>query len=413
MSLRGEIVTIGRELLMGEIVDTNTSYLAQELAKVGVTVQWASQVGDDLGHLVDTFRRALSRSDVIVAAGGLGPTSDDLTREAVASAIGEQTYVDAGLLEWLEGVFRQRGIDRMPPTNVKQAWLVPSARSVPNLTGTAPGWWVQKDGKHIILTPGPPRENKLMWEGQIAEKLRAITGADVLYSRTLKTAGITEGGIDETLSDLFGKENPYLGIYARTDGIHLRIIARGPSHDDAVALAGPVEAQIRERLGNAIWGADEETAASRVLSILGGRGSSLGVLEGASAGTVASMFGDLADPGAAYRGSLAVNDIGPMSDPTLQYLVNAAGSGFSGEETALSMADAARKLLGADVGLGISPRSIPTGGEAEGAIWVGMVSDRGRKVAVSRFARGRANSAFRAGMFSLIELASALQAGEL
>ena len=411
--MHGEIVTIGRELLMGEIVDTNTSYLAQELAKVGVTVRWASQVGDDLDHLVETFRRALDRSDVIVAAGGLGPTSDDLTREAVAKAIGEQTYVDAELLEWLEGVFRERGFDTMPPTNIKQAWLVPSAQSIPNLTGTAPGWWVQKDGRHIILTPGPPRENKLMWESQIAEKLRLITGADVLYSRTLKTAGITEGGIDEMLSDLFGKENPYLGIYARTDGIHLRIIARAPSHDEASALATPVESQIRERLGNAIWGTDEETAASRVLGLLAAQGRTLGVLEGASGGTVASMFGDLPDPRAVYRGSLAVNQTEALTGATLESLLSAAGPGADGEETALAMASAARKLLGADIGLGISPRSGQNGGDADGAVWVGMASDRGHKVVASRFARGRANSAFRAGMFALIELAAALQAEEL
>jgi nicotinamide-nucleotide amidase len=233
----------------------------------------------------------------------------------------------------------------------------------------------------------------------------------VLYSRTLKTAGITEGGIDEMLSDLFGKENPYLGIYARTDGIHLRIIARAPSHDEATDLAGPVEAQIRERLGNAIWGTDEETAASRVLGILAAQGRTVGVLEGASAGTVASMFGDLPDPGAAYRGSLAVNQTEALSGATLESLLHAARS--IGEETALAMANAARKLLGADIGLGISPRSEAAGGDSDGAIWVGMASDRGHKAVTSRFARGRANSAFRTGMFALIELAAALQAEEL
>ena len=411
--MNGEIITIGRELLMGEIVDTNTSYLAQELAKAGVTVRWASQVGDDLDHLVEVFRRALGRSDVIVAAGGLGPTSDDLTREAVARAVDEQTYVDQGLLDWLHGVFKERGMDQMPATNIKQAWLIPSAQSVPNPTGTAPGWWVQKDGRHIILTPGPPREIKLMWETQVADKLRGITGADVLFSRTLKTAGITEGGIDEMLSDLFGKENPYLGIYARTEGIHLRIIARAPSMEEAKELAEPVESEIRRILGNAIWGVDEETPGSRVLAILNGQERSIGVIEGASTGTVASMLGDHGAPVTAYRGSLSVNETEILSGASLE-AINWPGKTASHDgESALAMAAAARKLLNADVGLATGPRAGDSGDQAEGTMWVGMVSDRGTKVATSRFARGRANSSYRAGMFALIELAAALLAEEV
>ncbi len=138
---RAEIITIGRELLMGEIVDTNTSYIAVKLAEAGFTVTWAGQVGDQIDHLVEAFERAFRRSHVTVAAGGLGPTRDDLTREAMARVMGEEMQVDPDLLQWLKDVFARSGLE-MPETNIKQATLIPSAEVIPNPSGTAPGWWV-------------------------------------------------------------------------------------------------------------------------------------------------------------------------------------------------------------------------------------------------------------------------------
>ena len=234
----GEVITVGRELLMGEIVDTNASFLAQKLAEAGVNVRWVSQVGDDIDHLSEAFARALGRSDITVSSGGLGPTSDDLTREAVAAAVGESPKVDPETLSWLRGVFERRGTI-MPDTNIKQATLIPSAETIPNPNGTAPGWWVQSRGKHVALLPGPPRELVTMWADYAGPRVATLSGAGVVFTRTLKTAGMTEGGIDEILSDLFGSENPYLGIYARRDGIQLRIIARADSDEGARNLASP------------------------------------------------------------------------------------------------------------------------------------------------------------------------------
>ncbi|MBM3957928.1 MAG: competence/damage-inducible protein A, partial [Gemmatimonadetes bacterium] len=159
---RAEIIAVGHELLMGEIVDTNTSYLAARLAEAGFAVDWTSQVGDDLYHLTEALERALSRSQITVTAGGLGPTRDHLTREAVARVLGEQMRVDPTLLEWLRDVFARRGIS-MPDTNLKQAALIPSAEPIPNALGTAPGWWVRTKARHVVLLPGPPREISRMW----------------------------------------------------------------------------------------------------------------------------------------------------------------------------------------------------------------------------------------------------------
>ena len=243
-----EIIAIGKELLMGEITDTNSPFIARELVKSNIAVSRMTNVGDDIQELTEAFRSALEKSDMLVACGGLGPTSDDLTREAAASVVGETPRVNPDLLKWLEGVFASRGFSEMPKSNIKQAWLIPSAEPIHNPLGTAPGWWVNKDGKIIILVPGPPRELQRMWRDSLFPKLEELDTGERLAVRTIKTFGMTEGDVDDILKDLFGRENPYLGIYARRDGIHLRIIARAPSTVDAEKIALETATEIEQRL---------------------------------------------------------------------------------------------------------------------------------------------------------------------
>ena len=412
----GEVITVGRELLMGEIVDTNASFLAQKLAEAGVDVRWVSQVGDDIDHLSEAFTRALSRSDITVSSGGLGPTSDDLTREAVAATVGETPTVDPATLSWLRGVFERRGTV-MPDTNIKQATLIPSAETIPNPNGTAPGWWVQSRGKHIAILPGPPRELATMWADYAGPRTAKLSGAGVVFSRTLKTAGLTEGGIDEILSDLFGNENPYLGIYARRDGIQLRIIARSDSDDAARDLAAPVEAEIRRRLKDAIWGADDETAGSRICDLLATDGRTFAVLEGASGGAVATMMAAVRQNTKSFRGSMVAGPGGsPLMTPVLETLLGgpqARLTGGLGGDAAVSMAKAARQLLGSDVGVGITPMAIDDDTYPDGTLWVAAVSDEGQIQATSRFTQHREVAMQRAALFALVELANALSAEQV
>jgi nicotinamide-nucleotide amidase len=350
--MNAEIIAVGHELLKGEIVDTNTSFLAQELSKAGIPVRWSGIVGDDIADLNHAITQAIKRSDVIITTGGLGPTSDDLTREAVAVALEEEMLVDPVLLEWLEGVFAARGID-MPQTNVKQATLIPSAQTVPNPQGTAPGWWARKHDTHIILLPGPPREIKRMWAETVGPELARISGVGAITTRTLKTVGITEGGIDELLSGLFGQKNPYLGIYAHQDGIHLRMIARAPDETEAMELIKPMESEIRAKIGDAIWGVDEETPGNRASELLASSGATLGVIEGISGGVLASH---LIQPGigtASFKGSLVANADGIVEVPGGQTF--SAGDMTGGAAT-LEMANHARKLFNSDYGLCISAR---------------------------------------------------------
>jgi nicotinamide-nucleotide amidase len=350
--MQAEIIAIGHELLMGEIVDTNTSWVAQELSKAGIPVRWSGIVGDDIADLNHAINQAIERSDVIITTGGLGPTSDDLTREAVANALGEKMSVDPGLLEWLEGVFAARGID-MPQTNIKQATLIPSAETVPNPQGTAPGWWARKNSTHIILLPGPPREIKRMWAETVGPELARISGVGAVSTRTLKTVGLTEGGIDEMLSGLFGQDNPYLGIYAHQDGIHLRMIARAPDEAEAMELIQPMESEIRAKMGNAIWGVDDETPGNRASELLSISGATLGVIEGISGGVLASQ---LTQPGigtSSFKGSLIANANGVVEVPGGETF---AASDMTGSTAALEMANHARTLFSSDYGLCISTR---------------------------------------------------------
>ena len=183
-----------------------------------------SKVGDDPERLIDTIGRAYDRSDVTLTTGGLGPTSDDLTPETIAKVLDEEMAVQDDLLEHLESQFVGRGAP-MPRSNIKQATLVPSADAVLNPLGTAPGWWAEKNGRIIVALPGPPRELERMWSFEMAPRLRERNPGVAIATRTLKTFGISEGGLNEMIAPLFDSVNPSLGIYSREDGIHLRAIA--------------------------------------------------------------------------------------------------------------------------------------------------------------------------------------------
>jgi nicotinamide-nucleotide amidase len=259
--MKAEILSIGTEILLGEIVDTNAQYLAARLPALGIDLYFKAVVGDNLDRLTETIGRARERSDVVICTGGLGPTEDDLTREAICAVLGEEPAVDQELEANLRAFFERRGY-AMPERNVKQCWVIPSCRPIPNPRGTAPGWWVERDGKIVVAMPGPPTEMTRMWEQEVAPELLRRNPGSVLITRTLKTAGIGEGTVDEMMSPLLKSTNPSIGIYARADGVHLRLAAKAPDEAAAWRLIRPVEEETRRILGPALWGADEDTFES-------------------------------------------------------------------------------------------------------------------------------------------------------
>jgi nicotinamide-nucleotide amidase len=257
-------------------------------------------VGDNLARAKEAFERALARSELVVATGGLGPTEDDLTREAIAAALGEIPRVDAALEAELRAWFEGRGLV-MPERNRKQAWLIPSARALPNPNGTAPGWTVEKHGKRIVAMPGVPREMTPMWE-DLVEPTLAPGGA--LRWRTLKMLGIGESAVEEQLDELVHSTSPTVATYAKSDGVHVRIAAKAETAAEANSRVARMEAEIRARLGDYVWGTDDDSLGDVIGTRLLAQGWRLALAESLSAGEVARALADATDARRWFAGAL-------------------------------------------------------------------------------------------------------------
>jgi len=291
--VRAEILSIGTELLLGQIVDTNAQYLAARLADLGIDCLYISTVGDNPARCRETLERALGRSDLVICTGGLGPTEDDLTRETIAAVLREEPVVDARLERELREWFAARGAG-MPERNRKQAWLIPSARALPNPNGTAPGWDVQKGAKRVIAMPGVPREMTYMWERHVEPTLAA--GA-VLRSRTLKMLGIGESMAEEALGELVRSTAPTVVTKAKNDGVHVRITDKDANAATMDARIARMETLVRERLGQYVWGTDDDTLGEVIGRGLSARGWHLATAESLSGGDVARILAE--SPGSA------------------------------------------------------------------------------------------------------------------
>lgn len=360
--MRAEILSIGTELLLGQIVDTTANYLAQQLPPLGLDLFYVSQIGDNLARLSGAFRQALDRSDVIITSGGLGPTEDDLTREAIAAVLGEQPRVIPELEADLRAFFARRG-RTMPERNVKQATLIPSAQVLPNPIGTAPGWWVEHAGKVIASMPGVPHEMHQMWEEQVQPRLaKRITGGGVIVSRTLKLIGIGESHAEEALGDLTRSVNPTLATYAKSDGIHLRLTAKSPAVTEAEAFLDEFEPRVRARVAEWVYGTEADSLPAVVGQLLRERGLKLATAESATGGQLASLITEA--PGAsdyfvagyvAYSAT-AKQELGVSSEILERY-------GTVAEETTQALASAARQRANAEVAVATTGNAGPGASE--------------------------------------------------
>lgn len=350
--MKAEIMGIGTELLMGELNDTNAGWIATRLPPLGITLQWVTLVGDDLAQLTHAFQQGLERSDIIFTTGGLGPTQDDLTREAVAAALGETPTVQQAQVDELRQYFRNRGQD-MPSHNIKQAWLIPSADFIPNRNGTAPGWWAQREGKVIIIMPGPPVEMQSMFRDHVEPRLKEMVTEEVTITRNIKTMGLGEASVDEIMSEYFGHENPYLGIYSKADGIHLRVIARAADEATARTMIEPVEAAVKDRLSEYIWGFDDETPEQAIAQALQSREKTLAVMEYCTGGFLTNAITEANEAQRHFRGGIVAFGAESLAasgvPPTLMQ-----NHGAVSQEAANAMASAALMQLNADYGIGIT-----------------------------------------------------------
>jgi nicotinamide-nucleotide amidase len=271
-----EMLAIGAELLAGETRDTNSGHVARELTGLGVEVGRTCQLPDDLAVVTEALRRALRRADLVITSGGLGPTPDDLTRESIAAAVGQEPSVDPELESWLRSLWAARGLP-FSQVNLKQAWLIPSAAPLRNPNGTAPGWWVEHEGKIIVALPGPPRELQPMWRDHVLPRLHGRgLGLDRAVT-TLHLTGIGESAVVDLVgSDLLEAANPRMATYARPDFVDLRVSAVGNEEASAAQLVDRAVAALSPRVDAYVFARDEAGWLDALGARLGGRTLALG-----------------------------------------------------------------------------------------------------------------------------------------
>lgn len=381
--MKSEIIAIGTEILLGEIVDTNSAWIAQRLPELGIDLLYTSVVGDNLGRIVETIDRAWHRSDLVITTGGLGPTDDDLTREAIARVLGEDVVVDPGLERRVRAWFEGRGYP-MPESNIKQAWLIPSARPIENPRGTAPGWWVERDGRIIVSMPGVPAEMERMWLREVQPQLEQRFAGEVLVTRTLKTVGLGEGTVDEMARPLYATPGIGIGTYARADGVHLRIGAKARTREEAWARIRPIEEELERIFGTAIWGKDDDTFEGHIADLMHERRATLAVMESCTGGLLSSTLTDV--PGAS--GYFVAGLVTYQTEQKVAFGVPAeiiAEHGVVSPETARAMALAVRDRIGTDYGVGVTGVAGPDSqdGVAPGTVHVAVATPDGKTDVIS------------------------------
>jgi len=387
--MRCDVVAVGTELLLGQIVDTNSAWLGEHLAANGIDSLLQVKVGDNLGRVVASLRSTLAAADALIVCGGLGPTHDDLTREAIAEVMGVQLVLDDDVAAVITGMFESRG-RYMAANNLRQAMVPVGAEVIPQTRGTAPGLIcpVVVDGveKVMYAVPGVPHEMKEMVERAVLPDLRRRSGdTGVIASRTLRTWGESESGLNERLDPLIARldeaGNPTLAFLASGwEGLKVRLTAKAPTREAAEALLDKWDAEVRLVVGEHVFAVDDETMESAVLALMRARGLTLGLAESVTGGLVAGRL--TAVPGASdvLRGCI----VSYASDVKFDLLDVPEGPVVS-ESAAAAMASGARRVLGADVGLALTGVAGPAeqDGMPVGTLCVGV--DDGTTVATHVF----------------------------
>lgn len=374
--MNAEIITVGTELLLGDIVNTNSQFLSRELAAYGIGMLYQSTVGDNIGRLEEVLRLAMSRSDMVLLTGGLGPTQDDLTRETVAEVLGLPLELHEESLRRIEEYFRNTGRE-MTENNRKQAMLPSGCVVFPNDHGTAPGCAVERYGQSLILLPGPPRELIPMFNDYVAPYLSRFSGGTI-FSRTVGVFGLSESAVAERLADLICGENPTVAPYAKDGEVVLRITARADNLEEAQAMCAPVVEDIRARLGVNVYGVDAGSLQKAVVALLQEKGLKIATAESCTAGLLSTRITEV--PGAsavfecgiaAYSKEIKHNVLG-VAEAVLEE------HGAVSPETACAMALGARRVGGAKLGVGITGVAGPEPSEDKpvGTVFVALADEK-------------------------------------
>ncbi len=315
--MNAEIISIGTELLLGEIVDTNTTYIARQLRTIGLDLYYTTSVGDNEARSAAVIRQALERAEVVITTGGLGPTVDDMTREAVAQATQRPLEFRPALLEQIEARFRRWG-SPMADNNRRQAYVPQDAIALENPVGTAPCFIVETERSAVISLPGVPREMEYLLQHTVLPYLRRrFDLRSLIKARILRTAGIGESQIDSRLGDLLTAANPTIGLAAHAGQTDVRITAKAESEEQADRLIAPVEAEVRERLGKVSYGTGKETVQEVLLRCLAQAGMTLSVAEAGTGGLLTNRLATAPGAENTFHGGLVAHDP-PALGKTLQ-----------------------------------------------------------------------------------------------
>lgn len=373
--MKAEIISVGTELLLGQIVDTNAAYLGQQLAELGIDVFFKQTVGDNPARVRGAVRLALSRADVVLITGGLGPTEDDLTVASVAEELNLPLEPHAEIAERIRQFFEVRG--RVPTETVyKQALIPTGARAIPNLRGTAPGVHIDQDGRELFIMPGVPFEMYGMTESYVIPRLRGRTGGVVIRSRVLRVTGEGESTVEARIKNLIGGTSPTIAPYAKLGEVHLRVTAKGMPSDVAAQLdAG--EAGLRERLGEMIYGTNEESLELVIGRLLGERAATLAVAESCTGGLVAKRLTDIPGSSAYFLQGVVAYSNEAKRDQLGVSAASIEQHGAVSAEVAEAMARGIRDRAGSTYGLSVTGVAGPSGGTTAkpvGLVFLGLAT---------------------------------------
>ena len=355
-----EVIAVGTELLLGQIVNSNASYIGSKLAEAGLDAHYQVVVGDNHDRLTEAIRAAIERADAVILTGGIGPTPDDLTREAICAATERemnfnQEYADEMRARW-ESLGRS-----LPENNLRQAEFPEGAEQLPNPKGTAPGLCLDHEDTLIFALPGVPPEMYLLLDDHVIPRLRAATGeTSTIVNRVLRTWGSGESAVAELLDDLYhASTNPSMAYLASAGEIKVRLSAKAGSEEAARKMIAPIEAQVRERLGSMVFAADDDTLESVLMDGLLARGWTIGTAESMTSGSVAARLSILPGSTAVYRGSVVA-----YAQDLKSSVLNVAPEileefGVVSAETAMAMAEGAADMLGVDVSIAVTGSAGP------------------------------------------------------
>lgn len=379
--MTAEIVSVGTELLIGQIVDTHAATMAKILAECGLTCRRRATVGDNFERLCEVLRESLSRADVVIAIGGLGPTMDDLTRDAIAHVMGDRLIREPAMEAELTKLFTRRKI-RMTDSILRQADRPESGRFIENRNGTAPGLIVEKNGKTVIALPGPKSEFEPMAQGAVKELLQAKTG-EVIHSVILRLAGIGESLVEEQIKDLMEGETVTVAPYAQPNGVHLRVTARAKTQAEAQVLIDPVVEKINGLVGQYVYATDAQSLESAIIDLLTQKNATVSVAESMTGGELATALSASPGSGVVFPGGVTCYSI-----PAKKAFLGISNDlleehGPVSAEVAKALAVNVMSHLNTTFGIGITGNAGPTadaGGKPVGLVYVALAGPDGVEV---------------------------------